>query len=108
MYPSILDGTTTHEIHQELSQETFTPIISQTASFLLQMVAKAALPMTNMQFPDSSSIFLDFLSIGQPKPNQPLQTIQRTPRSAPYTWSTKWYIKSDPSYKTLAFKYMVI
>ena len=45
-----------------------------------------------------------FLSIGKPKPNQPLQPIENNPRYALSTWPPKCTNGSDPYYKTLASK----
>ena len=73
------------------------------ALFLSQMVDKAAPTTTNVQLPVLSFVFLALMFIVHTKSNQPMQPIQKTPRSAPSTWPPKWFIGSDPTYKILAY-----
>ena len=68
---------------KNLPQVTSTNRIYQLASFILQMAEKAVNTTAKMQLTASSSVFLALTSIGQPKPNQPLEPIQQTPRSTP-------------------------
>ena len=89
-------------------QATSTPIINQIYSLILQMVEKTTPPTTNAQLPASSYIFLAFMSVGQPKPNHILHTIQQNQSQEPSTCIPKFSNEYDPPLKTLASNSMMI
>ena len=85
-------------------QATSTPKIYPMALLIFHIVENSVLLMTNASYRNSSSVFSELQSIGDPKPNQDLRLIQQTSRLELSTWPPKWSNCSNPSYKILDSK----